>query len=51
MFALYKRGEITKTQLDEFTQGVNYRALPERVRKVVNRAKKRRKNVKSASGV
>jgi hypothetical protein len=44
MFILYKQGKITKSQLDDFTHGVNYKKLPERVKpKVKAVAKKRRK--------
>ena len=32
MFLLYKRHQITKQQLDDFTKGVNYSKLPTRVK-------------------
>jgi hypothetical protein len=28
MFLLYQRGKITKAELNEFTQGVDYKKLP-----------------------
>jgi hypothetical protein len=32
MFVLYKQGEITKAELDEFTKSVKYKKLPLRKR-------------------
>jgi len=37
MFVLYKRGKITKAQLDDFTKGVDYKHLPARVKKTKKR--------------
>jgi len=43
MFALYKRGEITKEELDRFVKGVDYDSLPERVAKKRSKRGKRRR--------
>lgn len=39
-YAMFKRGEITKAQLDKWTKGVKYKALP---------AKKKKKKVKKTT--
>lgn len=47
MHAMYRRGEITKEELDRFVKGVDYDSLPQRVgkkskpRKTVRRGKAR----------
>ena len=33
MYAAYKRGEISKATLDDFTKGVKYKDLPDSVKK------------------
>ena len=45
-YAMYKRGEITKAQLDKWTKGVRYKSLPAKKKKKktkkVSRSKRRR---------
>ena len=43
MFVLRKKGKITDAQLHDFTHGVMYKSLPERIKKVMHRAKMRHK--------
>jgi hypothetical protein len=40
MFVLRKKGEISQTELDRFTKGVDYKSLPARKKK--RKRKKRR---------
>jgi hypothetical protein len=40
MFLLFKQGKITRSELNEFTNGVDYRKLPARKTKKVARKKR-----------